>query len=72
MKKNDKKDALFDEMFSLQDELHEKIGVLIKAKWDSNTLKLEIEKIYKQFKDIDYEIYLLEKDEDHSHPEALV
>ena len=61
------KDQLYDEQFDIEWELYQKLGVLIEAEWDSNTLKQKVESLYKQYYNVRHEIFLIEEKEDHSH-----
>lgn len=51
-------DALMDEQFEIEFEIILKLTTLIDAKWDSNTVKIEIEKLVEDFHRIGRELYL--------------
>ncbi len=61
--KNEKLDSLFDDLSDLEYEVMTNIRYLIKAKWDSPTVKNDIEKLNKQRNKLWDEIELLEERE---------
>ena len=58
--KEKKGNQIMDEKFDIEYDIFERLNALIMAKWDSNTLKLEIEKLNKQRQDMWNEMDKLE------------
>lgn len=56
--KKQEEDALHNELLDTEYELLQKVHILIKCKWDSDTIKLEIEKLAKQHSELWDECYL--------------
>ena len=54
-------DQLYEEKIQKQYELFAKLDTLIKAEWDSNTLKIRIEKLAKERDRLEEEINDLEE-----------
>lgn len=54
-------DQLFSELVQVHYEISQRVRFLINAKWDSPTLKAEIESLISQFDQIEFEITTLEK-----------
>ena len=60
MKTEQKHDQLMDENYEMEVEIFDKLETLIDAKWDANTLKLEIEKLVRQRNKVWGEIFELD------------
>ena len=50
-------DALHDEIFEIEWEILEKVDILVSCKWDSNTIKNEVDKLCKQRNQIQKELF---------------
>ena len=64
MKTEQKHDQLMDENYEMEVEIFDKLETLIDAKWDANTLKLEIEKLVRQRNKVWEEIFELDDKQD--------
>jgi len=51
-----KESALYDQYFDIEYELYMKLHTLIDASWDSNTLKLQIQKLLIEYDKIRCEL----------------
>lgn len=60
MKTEEKHNRLMDENYEIEVEIFAKLETLIDAKWDANTLKMEIEKLVKQRNKVWQEIFELD------------
>jgi len=64
MSKNSKKEEeLLDESFAIEAEIIDKLHFLVGAKWDSNTLKIELETLLKTYEQISEELSKLPHEE---------
>lgn len=67
---DEKEDRLFDEKMETEHELFKKLDALIQAKWDSDTLKLEIEKLHENHEQLESELFdIYEQKEDKQRTE---
>ena len=48
---------LFDELMTVEQDLLDSVDNLISVKWDSNTMKLEIQELMKQRNQLQRELY---------------
>ena len=48
---------LFDELVTVEQDLLDSVDSLISVKWDSNTMKLEIQELMKQRNQLQRELY---------------
>lgn len=51
---------LFDELTTIEQDLLDCVDSLISVKWDSNTMKLEIQELMKQRKQLQSELFELD------------
>lgn len=51
---------LFDELMTIEQDMLDCVDNLISVKWDSNTMKLEIQELMKQRKQLQIELFELD------------
>lgn len=50
-------DALQNEIFDIEWEIMDKVDILVSCKWDSETIRNEVDQLCKQRKQIEKELY---------------